>query len=237
LDNGGTQFVFDPIAGRYDCCNHLFSLGLDRRWRRVLVRSAGASTEARILDICCGTGDVVFDFLRHSKARRVEGVDLSESMLHLAQEKQMLCGHKKWMVDSDITWRPADAACLPHAVGGFDIVTCAFGIRNVTDRHAALGEAFRVLKPAGRLGVLEFSIPSNRLLRALYLLYLTKLMPAAGMILLRKKGPLQYLAESIIKWHTEVDFEKELMNAGFSGIHQRPLTCGIVTLWSAEKPN
>lgn len=236
MKQDGTQFVFDPIAQRYDCCNRLFSLGLDRRWRKALVSAVNAQPGDRVLDLCCGTGDVVFDFLRYSPVRRVEGVDISESMLHLAQEKQILLGRKKWMADSEITWQPADAAHLPYEDNSFDLVTCAFGIRNVTERKAALAEAYRVLKPSGRLGILEFSVPSNPLLRSLYLLYLSKLMPAAGLLLLRKSHPLKYLAASIINWHKNVDFAEELAAAGFSSINKCPLTAGIVTLWLAGKP-
>lgn len=236
MENRGTQFVFDPIAGRYDCCNRLFSLGLDRRWRKALVGAVNAQPGDRVLDLCCGTGDVVFDFLRYSPVHRAEGVDISESMLHLAQEKQMLLGRKKWMAGSEITWQPADAAHLPYEDNSFDLVTCAFGIRNVTERKAALAEAYRVLKPSGRLGILEFSVPSNPLLRLVYLLYLSKLMPAAGILLLRKKEPLNYLAASIIHWHNNVDFAEELTGAGFKNIKKCPLTAGIVTLWLAGKP-
>jgi demethylmenaquinone methyltransferase/2-methoxy-6-polyprenyl-1,4-benzoquinol methylase len=236
LENRGTQFVFDPIAGRYDCCNRLFSLGLDRRWRKALVRAVGAASSERVLDVCCGTGDVVFDFLRHSPVRRIDGVDISESMLYLAQEKQMLCAGKRCMANSAITWLPADAAQLPYETKTFDAVTCAFGIRNVSDRQAALSEAYRVLKPAGRIGILEFSVPANPLLRFFYLTYLTKVMPAAGFILLRRKAPLKYLADSIVNWHHNVHFTQELEHACFGDIRQMPLTSGIVTLWLARKP-
>jgi demethylmenaquinone methyltransferase/2-methoxy-6-polyprenyl-1,4-benzoquinol methylase len=235
LEPKKTNFVFDPIAGRYDRCNHLFSLGLDRRWRKALVRAISPAANESVLDLCCGTGDVVFSLLCHTPVRAVTGADLSESMLHLAQEKQILLGSKKWMQNAQPAWVLADAAKTSFDAASFDVLTCAFGIRNVTDRLAALAEFSRLLKPSGRLGILEFSIPSNRLLRELYLFYLKTLMPAFGAWLLKDRRPLDYLAASIDHWHNQVNFAQELMDIGFTNIQQHPLTAGIVTLWLAQK--
>jgi demethylmenaquinone methyltransferase/2-methoxy-6-polyprenyl-1,4-benzoquinol methylase len=235
LEPKKTNFVFDPIAGRYDRCNHLFSLGLDRRWRKALVRELSPAENESVLDLCCGTGDVVFSVVRHTPARAVTGADLSESMLHLAQEKQILFCFKKWMRNAYPAWVLADVANTSFDAASFDVLTCAFGIRNVTDRLAALAEFSRLLKPSGRIGILEFSIPSNRLLRTVYLFYLKRLMPSLGGFLLRDRRPLDYLAASIDHWHNQVNFAQDLMDNGFMNIRQHPLTAGIVTLWLAQK--
>lgn len=230
-----TNFVFDPIAARYDFCNRLFSMGLDRRWRKALVCALAPQSCDKILDLCSGTGDVVFSFLKHSPAKDLTALDLSEPMLHLAQEKQILIGSKKWMRGAQIKYHLADIAATSLESSSYDIATCAFGIRNVTDRQAALVEISRLLKPSGRLGLLEFSLPSNRLLRALYLFYLQRLMPIGGRLFFRDPKPLSYLAASIDHWQNQVDFTKELIEAGFTNIKTKPLCLGIVTLWLAQK--
>lgn len=230
-----TDFVFDPIAVKYDRCNHLFSLWLDHLWRKRLVQSLQPNSGDKVLDLCCGTGDVVFSIAKHSPARDITGLDLSESMLHLTQEKQICLSGKKWMRGKQLNWMCGDAAVTPFESSTFDAITCAFGIRNITDRSKALAEMNRLLKPAGRLGVLEFSIPSSLPLRRLYLLYLTKLMPLIGTAFLGNRQPLLYLAASIQNWHNNVNFSQELTAAGFTNINARQLNGGIVTIWQAAK--
>ena len=230
-----THFVFDPMATKYDRCNHVFSLGIDHLWRRELVKSVNAHPRHHVLDLCCGTGDVVFSFLKHSPVKNITGVDISESMIDLAQEKQIHCSSRNWMRDKKVSWKLADAAQTGLDSDGFDIVVCAFGIRNISDRTAALNEAYRLLKPKGKLSILEFSLPSNPLLRIPYTFYLNRIMPLLGKWIVGDKEPLQYLAQSIAHWHTEVNFSGELAQAGFKLLRKAPLTCGIATLWVAIK--
>lgn len=192
-----THFVFDPVAVRYDQCNHVFSLGIDHWWRKKLVKTACAHSNQRVLDLCTGTGDVVFSFLKHSQAQRITGVDLSESMIDLAQEKEIQYSGASWMRSKNLTWKVADATDTGVESEAYDIVSCAFGIRNIPDTVAALNEANRVLKTRGKLYILEFSLPSNPLLRVLYNVYLCKIMPLFGKIVIGSKEPLRYLAQSI----------------------------------------
>lgn len=230
-----THFVFDPMADKYDRCNHLFSLGIDHLWRRELVRNACVHPRQHVLDLCCGTGDVVFSFLKHSPVKNLTGVDVSESMIDLAQEKQIRFSSNAWMQNKNLAWKVADATRTDLESSRFDIVTCAFGIRNIPDRMAALNETNRVLKPKGKLCILEFSLPANPLLRWPYHFYLCRIMPQLGKFVVGAKEPLQYLARSVRHWHTEVDFSSELDKAGFKLIHKTPLTCGVATLWVAVK--
>lgn len=231
----GTHFVFDPMAARYDRCNHVFSLGIDHYWRRKLVKTARPHANQHVLDVCSGTGDVVFSFLKHSSARHVTGTDLSESMIHLAMEKQILYSTKPWMRNKHLTWHVSDAAQMHQSPESYDVVSCAFGIRNVCDRRGALDEMYRVLKHNGKLFILEFSLPSNPVFRAIYSFYLKRIMPTIGKWVVGDEEPLRYLAQSIRHWHTSVDFNKELHQSGFRLLHKTPLTGGIVTLWTAVK--
>jgi demethylmenaquinone methyltransferase/2-methoxy-6-polyprenyl-1,4-benzoquinol methylase len=230
-----THFVFDPMAAKYDRCNHLFSFGIDHLWRKKLVRAIHPYPHQQVLDVCTGTGDVVFSFLKHSPVQNITGVDLSESMIDLAQEKQIRCSSRNWMWNKKVSWKLADAAQTGLDSDGFDIATCAFGIRNIPDRTAALNEIRRLLKPKGKLCILEFSLPANPLLRFPYNFYLNRIMPSLGKKVIGSKEPLQYLAQSIAHWHTEVDFSGELATAGFKLVRKTPLTNGVATLWLAVK--
>lgn len=230
-----TKFDFDSIAGRYDRFNHLFSSGMDYRWRREIIRTLNPKIQQRVLDVCTGTGDLVFAFLKHSHARDVTGLDVNEAMICLAQEKQIHLGSKAWVRNKKVQWFVAEAAETGLASNSFDYLTCAFGIRNIHDRAAALKEMHRLLKPNGKLCILEFSLPTNPFLGAFYHFYLNYFMPAAGRFILGSKEPLRYLATSIRHWHTQVNFSLELSQCGFTLIRKVPLTGGIVTLWLLRK--
>lgn len=229
-----SKFDFDTIAGRYDRCNHLFSFGIDHHWRREVIKALHPQIHQHLLDLCTGTGDLVFAFCKHCSITSVTGLDISQPMLALAQEKEIRLCAKPWLQSKAVHWQWADAEKTQLPSAGFDFVTCAFGIRNIPDRTAALSEMHRLLKPAGKLCILEFSLPANPLLRAAYRLYLNRLMPLAGRLIVGSKEPLDYLARSISNWHTQVDFSRELTDGGFSLIRKTPLTGGIVTLWLAK---
>lgn len=235
MNEQNTQFVFDPVAARYDCCNHVFSLGIDRWWRKKLVNMANPHSNQRVLDVCTGTGDVAFSFLKYSSLQEVTGVDLSERMIGLAQEKQILYGGKSWMRNKRLQWKVADAVETAIESSSYDIVSCAFGIRNIPEPVNALAEAHRVLKPKGKLYILEFSLPAIPLLRVLYKFYLRSIMPSLGKIVIGSKEPLQYLAQSIQQFHTTVDLGGQIHKAGFRLLFKMPLTGGVATLWVAVK--
>lgn len=234
MNKANSQFDFDPITSRYDLCNHLFSLGIDHLWRRRTVKALNPETDQKVLDLCCGTGDLVFSFFKHSPVKTVTGLDISEPMIHLAQEKQLLYACRKWMQDKNLTWRVADAVLTGLEPESVDTITCAFGIRNVPDYDESLAEMHRVLTPSGKVGILEFSLPSAAILRGVYLLYLKNIMPVIGRFVLGKSQPLKYLADSIQKWD-KIDFSASLQQTGFRRVQKTPLSCGLVTLWVAEK--
>lgn len=230
-----THFVFDPMVRKYDRCNHVFSLGVDHFWRKKLIEAFYPHPHQQVLDLCCGTGDVVFSFLKNSPVQSITGLDLSESMIDLARKKQTRYSGRSWMQKKNTFWKVTNAVQTGLDSNGFDIVTCAFGIRNISNRTAALNEIHRLLKTQGKLGILEFSLPSNPLLRYPYRLYLNRIMPSLGKYILGDKEPLRYLAQSIGRWHNEVDFSSELAQAGFKLIRKTSLTGGLVTLWMAVK--
>jgi len=235
MNTSQTKFDFTPMATEYDRCNHLLSFGIDHHWRKKLVRAIHPYPHQQVLDLCTGTGDVVSSFLKHSPVQNVTGVDLSESMIDLAQEKQIRFSSRSWMRNKKVSWKLADAAQTALDSENFDVVTCAFGIRNIPDRTAALNEIHRLLKPKGKLGILEFSLPANLLLRFAYNFYLNRIMPSLGKCVIGDKEPLRYLAQSIGHWHTEVDFSSELAQAGFKLVRKTSLTGGVATLWMAIK--
>lgn len=229
-----TQFIFDGIAADYDRFNRLFSFGIDRRWRRQLVKAVQPHPHQQVLDLCCGTGEVVFTILRHTLARTVVGADISEAMIDFAMEKQIRFSMKPWMQNKSLAWHVCDAAHTGLAAGSFDIITCAFGLRNIPDCPAVLNEMRRLLKSKGKLGILEFSLPAHPLARALYKFYLDRLMPHLAKPVIGSADPVRYLADSIRRWHYEVDFAGQLDKAGFKLVRKTPLTAGIAALWLAH---
>jgi demethylmenaquinone methyltransferase/2-methoxy-6-polyprenyl-1,4-benzoquinol methylase len=230
-----TKFDFDPVAERYDRCNHLFSFGIDRLWRREIIKTLNPKIHQRLLDICTGTGDLAFAFLNHSHCKDVAGLDISKAMIEKAQEKQQHLALKPWVRNKKIHWYVADAMQTKLEAQTFDFITCAFGIRNIPDRAAALKEIYRLLKPTGKLCILEFSLPVNPILSVVYGFYLNYIMPLAGRLVFGAKEPLDYLARSIHHWHTQVNFSLEMSQSGFTLVRKLPLTGGIVTLWLARK--
>lgn len=227
---------FDTIADRYDRCNHLFSLGIDRYWRKRLARELSPSADHTALDLCCGTGDSTFALLRHSPLRHVIGVDCSEQMIRKAQEKWTRIASQAQLAGKQVQFTVADATSLPFADASFDAVTCVFGLRNIPDRTTALHQMHRVLKPGGRVVICEFSLPTQPLLRAVYGFYLLRIMPFLGRWVLGRAEPLRYLAQTIQTWCKTVHLEDELTQSGFVCPHSIPMTGGIVTLTLAQKP-
>ncbi len=235
MNQPNTKFDFEDIAARYDRCNHLFSFGIDQLWRREITKTLNSKIHQRILDVCTGTGDLAFTFLKHSHSKDVTGLDISEAMIERAHQKQERLAAKPWIRNKKIHWQVADAADTKLESNSYDFITCAFGIRNIPDRAAALNEMHRLLKSNGKLCILEFSLPSNPVLCPVFRFYLNHIMPAAGRLVLGSTQPLKYLAHSIHRWHTEVDFAHEMSAGGFTLVRKLPLTGGIVTLWLAKK--
>ncbi len=219
--------MFSAIAPRYDFLNRLLSLGIDRGWRRTLTRMALKNDPAAILDAACGTGDVSLALRHKAPAARIVGLDFSQAMLDLAAVKIE-------REQAAIELVAASAEDLPFPAAEFDLVTIAFGIRNVVDKKKALAEFYRVLRPSGRLAVLEFSLPDYAGLRLLYNFYFFKILPLIGGLFARRSA-YRYLPESVAKFPSREEFVGWLKEAGFTDCRYHSLTFGIATLYLAEK--
>ncbi len=219
--------VFDSVADRYDLMNDLMSLGIHRLWKRYTLEKAGLRPGQRVLDLAGGTGDLAA--LMAPKVSPGGGVvlsDINESMLRRGRERMLDAGLGR----DRVTYCLADAEKLPFADASFDVVTIAFGLRNVTDKDAALASMYRVLRPGGQLLVLEFSRPVAPGLAPLYDLYSFRVLPALGQAVAGDSASYRYLAESI-RMHPEQEELKSMMEAaGFEGCRYHNLTGGIVAL-------
>ena len=233
--------MFSAIADTYDLLNHLLSLNLDRRWRRQAAKLAQMQPGQKALDLCCGTGDLAFTFARLYPALQVVvGVDFSEAMLVIAKHKSKILLSRN-DVDRcnipNIRWLCSDAACLPVADRRFDCVSCAFGIRNLQNLSPGLQESFRVLKPGGRLVILEFAMPKNRLSAWLYAGYFRLVLPLIGSIISKDaKGAYHYLPESVRSFRSAEEVTEIIRKAGFEAVHVETLSGGIVAAYVARKP-
>jgi len=224
--------MFDAIADRYDFLNHLLSAGIDRRWRRIAIRSLRLTGSERVLDICTGTADLAI--AAHGArpgARRVVGVDFAGAMLRVGQQKLTSSS-----VGRGVTLVRGDATRVPIASHAVDAVTIAFGIRNVEDTYAAVDEMARVLKPGGRCAILEFAIPRTPVVRAAYLWYFNRVLPRIGRMVSRHHAAYAYLPASVGAFASPVEFVKILQQRGFQDVAAAPLTFGIVYLYTARAP-
>ncbi|MBM4100326.1 MAG: bifunctional demethylmenaquinone methyltransferase/2-methoxy-6-polyprenyl-1,4-benzoquinol methylase UbiE [Planctomycetes bacterium] len=225
------QSMFAAIARSYDLNNRLHSFLQDQRWRRAAVRAAGVTGSTRVLDVACGTGDLAEAFA-DAGAREVIGVDFTPEMLDVARHKG--AGRPE---SSRVTYRQGDAMRLDFADASFDVVSIAFGIRNVAVPERALGEFFRVLAPGGRLVVLEFADPANPLVRWGSNLYTKRIMPWTASLIARDgSGAYHYLPRSVSTFLQPADFARKLRAVGFDRCSATPLTLGICVLHRAEKP-
>jgi len=247
------QQMFAAIAPSYDLNNRLHSLGRDQAWRRAAVSFADLQSGDTVLDVACGTGDLAIAFADRlammedidSLAARVIGVDFTFEMLPLATNKWSR--HPACTEHADesffdptvlhaVKFVNGDAMCLPIADASVDIVSIAFGIRNVTDPAAALAEFYRVLKPGGRLIVLEFSLPSNALLRGLYNFYFRHIMPRTAALIARdRSGAYKYLPRSVNTFIDRPTMLNMMQQAGFTQTMHKPLTFGIAVVYRGLK--
>lgn len=219
--------MFGRIAGRYDLLNRLLSAGIDQRWRRAAVRRAGELGRGRVLDACCGTGDLALAFER--AGGRVVGVDFTPQMLTLAERKRRADAGGPLFVHGD-------ALRLPAGNDSVDLATVAFGIRNVADRGAALVELARVVRPGGMALVLEFSMPPGAVLGFVYRFYFTRILPVAGRLISRDRGAYDYLPRTVLAWPRPDELQREFEAAGFEACGHRPLTRGIACLHWGRVP-
>ena len=223
--------MFDRIAHRYDLLNHLLSFRRDVSWRKCLVKNLPEETQQCVLDLATGTGDVLIHVCRRSgRLRRGVGLDMSAHMLRRADTKiaQMKLGGKLNLVRSD-------ASAIAFADNTFGSATMAFGIRNVPDPQKALNDIHRVLKPSGRALILEFSLPSNQFIKALYLLYFRHILPRIGALISGDNQAYRYLNRSVESFPHGKAFLELMRKAGFQRVHATPLTFGIATLYRGDK--
>jgi demethylmenaquinone methyltransferase/2-methoxy-6-polyprenyl-1,4-benzoquinol methylase len=227
------QDQFTRIARSYDRANTLFSLGLQRPWKRTAIRRLGLRPGESVLDVCGGTGDLaVLAARRVGPGAAAIVCDLNEPMMAAGRRKAGAAerrGHR-------ITFVRGNAERLPFPDASFDAAAVGFGLRNLVDLDRGLREIARVLRPGGRFVALEFSLPRPRWLRILYDLYSRAVLVPASRFIAGADGPYRYLVESIRVFAATADISGDLAAAGFADIAVRPLTCGIATVYSGKRP-
>lgn len=226
MENIGS--LFDSISYRYDRFNHTASMGIDRLWRRRAVRSLPDCQ--LVLDVAAGTADLCIETIRQGKSQKVVGVDISEGMLDVGREKVLRKG-----LSDKIELRVADCASLPFDDNTFDAVTCGYGVRNFAELDRSLTEIFRVLKSGGQLCILEFTYPTNKLVRFFYDFYFTRIVPRIGKKLTDNGEAYIYFMKSVKSFAKGRDFIAILEKNGFSDTSFKSQTFGISTLYKACK--
>ena len=220
--------LFTQIAPRYDWFNRLGSFGLDRRWRRAAVAQAGLGAGHRVLDVCAGTGDVsLLAARRHPEVGMIVGLDFTAAMLSLAQVKQRRAG-------AAVSWVQGDAQALPFKGATFDRVLIGFSTRNLSDLDGGLRELVRVLRPGGRLVILETGYPRHPLVRAGYQAFLFTVARTIGLLLTGRCWPFSYLARSVRQFLTPTQMLERLAACATQARYQ-PLSFGLASLYIATK--
>lgn len=240
--------MFGEIAGRYDLLNHVLSLGVDVYWRWRTVRTIVPESSGPILDVCTGTGDLALAFReRAPRSVAVVGSDFTHEMLVLAREKSGTAGAedarsvaRPGSIASAgrgvVTFIEADAQALPFADNAFQIVSVAFGLRNVADTRRGLREMTRVCRPAGRVAVLEFSQPRSRVFGAMYRWYFRHVLPRIGQLVSGSRmDAYHYLPESVGEFPSGAALAEMMTDCGLTEVQFRPLTFGIATLYWGRK--
>ena len=223
--------IFENVSGRYDLMNDFMSLGIHRVWKKSMLDWLAPRRGQSLIDVAGGTGDIAFNFIKRAKTgANATILDLTESM--------MIEGKKKTIdlpEETQINWVCGDAMRMPFSNCTFDVYTISFGIRNVTNISKTLAEAYRVLKPGGRLMILEFSSVNNDLISWIYDKYSFNIIPKLGELVSNDRESYQYLVESIRKFPNQEKFSEMIINEGFIKVKYRDLTFGIAALHSAWK--
>lgn len=221
--------MFSSIAPRYDLLNHVLSFNVDRWWWRKTARAFAPvlARDARVLDLCCGTGDMTFALRRQAgmSPAKILGVDFSHAMLQRANDKS---------ARQELHWVEADALRLPFPDQQFDLITAAFGFRNLADYDAGLREMVRLLRPDGECGILDFGEPRG-LMGKLYRVYFKHILPAVGTVLSGVKGPYAYLPASVERFPSPDEMIGRMRRAGFRQASWTPYTLGIAGLYRGKK--
>lgn len=227
---GRVQGVFTSVASKYDVMNDVMSVGIHRVWKDAMMDWLAPRPGQLLLDVAGGTGDISFRFLKRAGSGHATVLDLTESMLVEGRKRAEAA-----QMGASLDWVVGDAMKLPFADNSFDVYTISFGIRNVTRPQEALNEAYRVLRPGGRLMVLEFSHIPNRMMQKAYDLYSFNVIPRMGQIIANDHDSYQYLVESIRRFPDQETFLNMVRDAGFANAKYRNLTMGVACLHSGWK--
>jgi demethylmenaquinone methyltransferase/2-methoxy-6-polyprenyl-1,4-benzoquinol methylase len=224
--------MFGRIAPRYDLLNHLLSLDVDKLWRRRVARRFSSllrDPNARVLDLCCGTGDLAFAFRKQAPSgAEIIGSDFVPEMLVRAREKAIACGDPVEFIE-------ADALNLPFPAASFDLVSCAFGFRNLANYESGLKEILRVLKPGGSAGILEFAEPPGKVFGAVYRFYFRRVLPLLGGMISGDASAYAYLPHSVRAFPSPEALQLQMERTGFVRVQFERWTGGIVTLHTGTK--
>lgn len=224
------EAMFDKIAFRYDFLNRFLSAGIDRGWRKKAIMQLADLQPANVLDVATGTGDFAITCYDMLKPQKITGIDISEGMLEIGRQKIEKAG-----LGNHIELLHGDSEAILFGAGTFDAVTVAFGVRNFENLEAGLSEILRVLKPGGRLVVLECTNPRLPVIKQLYHLYMNHVTPAIGKLISKNRDAYQYLNHSVRKFPEKEAFIHILNKTGYRNSFYKTLTLGICTIYCAEK--
>lgn len=227
------QQMFGSIARVYDLLNTILSFNLDKSWRRFAVKVSNVSPDARVMDVCTGTGDLAIEYLKMLNTDgRVIGSDFCHEMVRLADQKL----RRRGLVDR-IRVLEADTLQLPFKDNFFQVSAVAFGIRNVSDLKAGIAEMTRITEPGGRVVILEFSQPTNPVFKSMYYFYFKKILPFVGRLISRSRfNAYSYLPSSVLKFPDRLGLKAEMEFCGLRDVKIYPRTLGIVTVHVGQKP-
>lgn len=222
--------IFNEIASTYDLLNHTLSFGIDIYWRKKLLKYLPQKDSINALDLACGTGDVPLTLVRDSRVKKITGLDLSKGMVDIGIAKV-----KRKGLEKKIFLMLGDGVNIPAADQAFDLTTISFGIRNFSDPQKSLHDIHRVLKKEGRLMIMEFAIPTNSFIRAIYFFYFRHFLPKIGNLVSKHKDAYTYLNQSVEDFPYGDQFLAMMKTAGFTNLVMRPLTFGIAMLYIGDK--
>ena len=223
--------MFAGIAHSYDLLNHMLSFGIDKRWRKAAVKSLRPYAPQEVLDVATGTGDFALLTARMLRPQRLLGIDLSEGMLSVGREKV-----KKAGLSDVIELRKADCLQLPLDEASFDAITVAYGVRNFSDLDKGLREMLRVLRPGGRLAIVELASPRRFPMKQLFGFYAKCLMPMLGRLVSKDRSAYAYLPATMAACPQGEEMVNIIRKAGFDEVKARQFTFGLSTLYTAAKP-